>query len=453
MGLAVARHRATGPRRIGSLVINPGGPGDSGVQYLRDTLGSDQFPEGLNERFDIVSWDPRGSGASAPVRCTTTRQFEEADLDPTPDTPADVAAIDAKAHRDSDACLRKAGDIIPHVGTANTVRDLESLREALGDARLSFVGYSYGTVIGTVYAERYPTRIRAMVLDGVAAPGGDEVDLAHRQAQSFERNLDDFLADCARRPACRFGHGDPAGALRRLIAELETGRRLPASYTSTDDTGHRHVRHGDLGIGELYAGVLLPLYSRSSWAVLEQALAEATDERAPSGSRLLSIRDQSDGRRPDGTWDTSYDARGAIRCEDRGARATDVVGDRGRIAAWAAELPFFGGGFATGLPGCYLFPRPTEPLNPPADGSITRAPPIVIVSSTGDPATPYAQGGQLQRAIVGSVVLTWDAADHTAYGRHSPCLDPPITRYLTDLVVPRDGLRCVAPGSATDKGG
>ncbi len=446
--LAVARRKATGPGgRIGSLLFNPGGPAESGVKYLRDIgQNPDRFPRGLGQRFDIVSWDTRGSGASAPIRCTTPKEFEQAEPDPTPDTPAEVATLDAKAHRDMRQCVAKAGKLFAHVGTASTARDLEALRQALGDTKLSYVGYSYGTVIGTLYAERYPTHIRAMVLDGVALPGEDPIDETHLQIRSFERNLDDFLADCARRSDCRFGAGDPKAALAALLADLEAGKRLPASYTAPGPAGSSQTRQGTLGIGEIYSGLILPLYSRSTWPALEQALADATDPSHPEGFRLLSFRDQLLGRQLDGTWDSSSDGRTVIRCEDSAARARSVVGDRARVKAWARELPFFGAVGAVGLPGCYLFPRAAEALRPPPDGSITKAPPIVIVSSTRDPATPYLRGKELQRKIRGSVVVTWDSADHTAYGRQSPCLDGPITRYLIELTVPRDGLRC-APTS------
>ena len=196
------------------MLFNPGGPAESGVKFLRDIGSSkDRFPKGLNQRFDIVSWDTRGSGDSTPIRCTTASEFEEPDLDPTPDTPAEVVGPRHQGRTATSQCNTKAGRLFAHVGTASTTRDLEALRQALGDAKLSYVGYSYGTVIGTLYAQRYPTHVRAMVLDGVALPGEDPIDESHRQVQSFEHNLDDFLADCARRPACKFGHGDPKGAL------------------------------------------------------------------------------------------------------------------------------------------------------------------------------------------------------------------------------------------------
>ncbi|MDQ6698321.1 MAG: alpha/beta hydrolase, partial [Actinomycetota bacterium] len=340
--LTVARRKMIGAGpRIGSLVFNPGGPAESGLQFLRDIAGStDRFPKGLNRRFDIVSWDTRGSGSSLPIRCTTTREFEEPDLDPTPDSPAEVAALDAKAHHDASECRTKAGTRFAHVGTASTAQDLEALRQALGDAKLSYVGYSYGTVIGTLYAQRYPTHVRAMVLDGVVIPGGEVIDETHRQAQSFEHNLDAFLADCASRPKCTFGHGNPRGALIKLISDLEHGKRLPGSYSAKDDKGTTHTRTGTFGIGELYPALILPLYSRSTWSALEQGLADATRTTQPDGFRLLSFRDQVAGRQLDGTWDTSSDGRSAIRCEDSSVRATSVIGDQTYVSAWGRELPF-----------------------------------------------------------------------------------------------------------------
>lgn len=440
--LAVIRKPAKDKaHRVGSVVLNPGGPGEGGTSFLRDFVDGRE-PAGLNDRLDLVSWDPRGTGGSSAISCTTDAEFLEPDPDPVPETPAEKKQLIDRETHDTDECLNKEGPELPYVGTADTVKDLDALRAALGDPKLTYVGYSYGTVIGTVYLQQYPTHVRAMVLDGVASTGADPVADAFRQAQSFEDDLDAFLADCkARGPKCTFGNGDPRGALLSLISELEGGKRLPADYSTTDAKGHKHQRKGTLGIGELYSALALPLYNRSDWPALEEGLTEATD---PSGENpgylLLSFRDQLAGRQQDGTWSHLQDANVAISCADQAARATSPLGDPAIAAQWAAKLPIFGAAFAVGLPGCWKWPAALHPLAPPT--TISGVPPVVLIGGTEDPATPYSQAVALQEVIQSSVLLTWESADHTAYGRGSACLDTPVTAYLVSGTAPRNGLHC-----------
>jgi pimeloyl-ACP methyl ester carboxylesterase len=440
--LAVIRKPAKDQaQRVGSVVLNPGGPGEGGVSFLRDFIDG-RLPAHLNDRLDLVSWDPRGTGSSDPIACTTTAESLEPDPDPVPETPEEKKELVDRETHDTDECLEKEGPELPYVGTQDTVRDLDALRAALGDAKLTYVGFSYGTVIGTVYMEKFPTHVRAMVLDGVASTGADPVADTFRQAQSFEHNLDAFLDDCkARGSKCTFGDGNPRGALLALITKLEAGERIPADYSTTDSKGHDHPRRGTLGIGELYSALALPLYNRSDWPALEKGLAAATDGSSDNpGYLLLSFRDQLAGRQQDGTWSHLQDANVAISCADQAQRASTPLGDTALAAEWAAKLPIFGAAFAVGLPGCWKWPAALHPLRAPT--SITGVPPVVLIGSTMDPATPYSQAVALQKVVSGSVLLTWESADHTAYGRGSACLDPPVTAYLTSLTVPKNGLEC-----------
>ncbi len=443
ISLAVGRQPMTGSgTRVGSVLFNPGGPGEPGVQFLRDFLDADRIPAGLEDHFDLVSWDPRGTGDSASITCTTVAELQRPDPDPTIDSAADVAAIDGLARQRLAACKAKAGDRLTFVGTQSTVRDMDALRSALGDDQLTFVGYSYGTILGTQYARMFPERVRAMVLDGVAIAGGDPVEDTHAQGLSFEKNFGAFLDDCAARPDCEFGGGDPRKAFTALVARLEAGARLPADYSLPDDDGERHGRSGTAGIGELYTAVIASMYSHESWALLETALAEASKPTGASGFLLLALRDQLTGRQLDGTWSTLADSNVAINCADQELRPDDADGDDRLRAAWSKEMPLLGSVFATSTPGCFGYPAAREPLTEPTAGSVNGVPPLVLVGSTGDPATPYAQAVELQKDIPGSVLVTWESEDHTAYGRQSSCLDPPLTAYLVSLDVPDDGLRC-----------
>ena len=433
--LAVIR-QATDGEPIGSLILNPGGPGASGLEFL-DGFASGALPDGLDERFDLVSWDPRGTGESERVDCTTDDEWLEADLDPTPEDQADIDAIRVRAQESVTACEREEGDLLSLVGTRATARDLDALRGVLGDADLSYVGYSYGTTIGLEYLRLYPDRVRAMVLDGVSVPGVDPVTDTFLQGQGFERTLDAYLANCPERPSCTLGE-EPKAALLDLVAELET-RSIPASYSL--EVPGAVQRDGALGVGELYIAIAASLYSEQSWPVLDRGLDEATGEQR-RGITLLALRDDYLGRQPDGSWLDDADSRSTIRCADQAERAEQPEGDLALAEEWAADLPFWGAWFASGTPGCWGAPEALEPLAPLADGDISGAPPVVVIGTTNDPATPYSQATDARRIIEGSVLVTYEGEEHTAYRSISDCVDDAVTAYLVEATPPVDGLRC-----------
>lgn len=435
LDLAVVRRPADG-EPIGSLVLNPGGPGASGVDFVEGFVGGG-LPDGLDESFDIVGWDPRGVARSEGIDCTTDEQWLELEPDPTPDDQADIDALRAEATEDAEACTRDEGDLLEVVGTRATARDLDALRGALGDAELTYVGYSYGTTIGMEYLRLYPGRVRAMVLDGVAVPGADPTTDALAQAAGFERTLDAYLADCPGRTDCPLGD-DPKADLLDLVARLEAAP-LPADYTLQADGAA--PRDGELGAGELYIAIASSLYARESWPTLDQGLGEALGPD-PSGRTLLALRDEYLGRQADGTWDDDADSRGAIRCADQEARSAQPEGDTSLVGPWTDLLPFWGAWFAVGTPGCWGLPDAVEPLAPLAEGDLAGAPPVVVIGTTNDPATPYEQSEEAARIIEGSVLVTFVGDQHTAYRSQSACIDGPVTRYLITGGAPPEGLRC-----------
>ncbi len=431
--LAVTRHEATGDR-IGSLLINPGGPGASGVGFVQGFVDGG-LPDGLADRFDIVSWDPRGIGGDNRVDCTTDEEWLAPDIDPTVEDQADVDAIRAEATDAVAACEEAAGDLLAVVGTRATVRDLDALRALLGDETLTYLGYSYGTTIGIEYLRLYPDRVRAMVLDGVAVPGVDPLEDAHTQAQGFERTLDAYLDGCADRDTCPLGD-DPEAALLALVDDLEE-ERIPASYQLGAGS---EPREGTLGVGELYIAVASALYDDAAWPTLDQGLAEAIEDG--QGRTLLALRDQYLGRVEDGSWLDDADARGTIRCADQASRSGEPEGDLSLAEDWADELPFWGAWFGTGLPGCWGAPPAADPLLPLAEEDLAGVPPVVVIGTTNDPATPYEQAEDAARLIPGSVLVTYEGDIHTAYRSLSDCVDDAGTAYLVELTVPPSGLRC-----------
>lgn len=434
--LAVSRHPAEG-ERIGSLLLNPGGPGASGVDFLQSFVASG-LPAGLDERFDIVSWDPRGTGGSNRIDCTTDQEWLEPDTDPTPEDQADVDAIRAEAEAAVATCEADFGPLLPAVGTRATVRDLDGLRAALGDDALTYVGYSYGTTIGMEYLRLYPDRVRAMVLDGVSVPGVDPIADTYAQGAGFERTLDAYLDDCPNRDGCPLGP-DPKATLLDLVATLEADGPIPASYQL--QAPGSPPRNGELGVGELYIAVAASLYDDSAWPLLDQGLAEALGGD-PQGRTLLALRDDYLGRQEDGSWLDDADARGSIRCADQAARSEQPEGDTTLADAWSEQLPFWGAFFAAGNPGCWGAPDAVEPLRPLAEGDLDGVPPVVVLGTTNDPATPYEQAEDAAAIIDGSVLVTYEGDVHTAYRSLSDCVDDAVTAYLVDLTVPEDGLTC-----------
>src|SRR2546429_1056068 len=282
ISLALIRKPATGSNRIGSMLLNPGGPGESGVQFLREDITS---LANLNRRFDVVGWDPRGVGASAPVTCVDSSQLDTyLSLDAVLDDPQEKQAA-IQADKDFAAgCQSRSGDLLPFMDSASTARDMDQIRAALGDAKLTYLGFSYGTYIGQWYAHLFPTHIRALSLDGVVDPTVSANDSLLSQVVGFEQNLQAFLADCKARSTCLFGqNGDPGTKLTSLMSRLDTaplkvgGRQLTRSLAMT--------------------AVLQALYSQSLWRPLDQGLTGAD---GGDGRILLLIADLYNQRNSDG---------------------------------------------------------------------------------------------------------------------------------------------------------
>jgi len=421
LDLALKRRPATGDR-VGVLLTNPGGPGVSGTELV--DAAELYFSSRLLDRFDLVAWDPRGTGASAPVDCVDDLDFFYA-LDTSPDTPAEAQAVADAAARLVQGCEERSGELLPFLATRATVRDLDRIRSALGEEQVTYLGFSYGTYIGALYADMFPDRVRAMVLDGAVDPSLSFEEVSRDQARGFDAALAAFLDDCAR-TGCGFGGDDPRRAYELLIKAIDA-EELPAEVAGESRT---------LGPGEADIGVASALYTgEDGWRVLAGALRDAAQG---DGSALLALADTYTGRQPGGAYSNQGEAFYAIGCLDtpspRGA-------ELGRVAdALAADAPFFGAATVYLSAPCAVWP--VDAVGQPAPVRAAGAPPIVVLGTSNDPATPLKWAEGLASQLESGRLVVFEGEGHTAYGRGSGCVDGLVDTYLVDLEAPPAGTRC-----------
>jgi pimeloyl-ACP methyl ester carboxylesterase len=419
--IAVERHPAELPaQRIGSLVINPGGPGGSGINDLPNELSV--LTPGLLDDFDIVSFDPRGVQRSDSVTCGSNgvpSDTTSALPDPAPTTAAAQQALLSNDRAYASQCEQDSGSVLPYVGTVDTARDLDRIRAALGDAKLTFIGHSYGTLLGATYAQMFPTHVRAMVLDAAIDPAMSTDQFVLDQAKSFEGVLDDFFTWCRSSSTCPWHpSADPTSTLLALIDQSRQ-QQIPAGNGRS------------AGPGEIYEALLDGLYARTYWSSLAGALGEAA---AGNASAVLSM---SDAYRRNGSTNGG-DAAEAIDCLDHPV-SRDISGYAALASAAGSEAPVFGPLLAWGLLGCAVWPVP--PTRIPAPTAAVGAPPIVVTGTTSDPATPYQWAVNLAHELSHGVLVTWQGENHVAYF-YSPCVRDMDQAYLVYGSVPAAGTVC-----------
>jgi pimeloyl-ACP methyl ester carboxylesterase len=424
IGLALIRRPVTdAANRIGSLLINPGGPGESGITFLREDT---QSFAGLNKRFDLVTWDPRGVASSTPVTCVDGPHLDNyLSLDAVLDDPQEKQTS-IQADKDFAAgCQSKSGSLLAFMDTASTARDLDQIRIALGDAKLTYIGLSYGTYIGQWYAHLFPHNVRALSLDGVVDPTVSANDSLLGQVVGFEQNLQAFLADCRARTSCAYGRsGDP-------------GTKLSAAMAKLDATPLR-VGNRELTRSLAMTGVLVTLYGQSSWPYLDQALT-ALDNG--DGRVLLVLADLYNQRHSDGSYDNLFNgAYTSTYCLDFPV-PSDVAAYDALGPAFAKASPLFGPWSQYSNLQCAFWPaRPKSPQGPL---TVSGAPPILLVGGTNDPATPYSEAQSVNRQIDGSVLLTRQGNGHTSYDS-STCAHTAEDAYLISLTLPSPGTICAS---------
>jgi len=427
IALVRARRGEEHAGRIGSLLINPGGPGASGVEaavYLTLAPLFGGLPQRVTDRFDVIGFDPRGVARSSPVECYTDEELDEVfGAEPDPAGQAEFDAAVADAQRFAEACGNKYGEALNYLSTRQTAHDLDAIRAAVGDEKLTYLGFSYGTLLGAVYAQLYPQRVRAMVLDGAVDAEQDAIAASRAQAAGFEQAFDNFAAWCEAHP----DRCPQAPDARRAVTEALAGaRRAPlAGADGREATA-----------GWVLWAVIAALYSQDLWPVLSAAL-DQLDDGDPSG--VFELVDTYTGRDERGAYPNLFDALTAINCADDGTEVT-VAQARELQAQWREEYPLFGAPLAVSTLGCAAWPAQPDPYpTGPAEG----APPILLVGTTGDPATPYEATPKLAEMLGVGVVLTYEGEGHTAYPGPT-CVDEVVNAYLIDLTVPDDGTTCPA---------
>ncbi len=425
--IGVLRQKASGAK-VGSLLVNPGGPGASGMSTVTSLSGS-LTKSPLAQRFDLVGFDPRGVGASTPaIDCLTdadwavqrSRQY----VDP---SPAGVAQEEADNKQYADHCTQRSGgaEVLANVGTREVVRDLDILRAALGDQKLTYLGYSYGTRIGSAYAEEFPQNVRALVLDGALDPTESTVDRTVKQNAGFQQAFDAYAADCAKQPNCPLGT-DPARATAAFQALTRPLIDKPATV------GSRTMSYSDVITGTIQA-----LYLKDLWKYLSRGISELA---SGGGKTLLALADIYYDRSPTGAYSNEQEAFVSISCVDE-QRITDraVIADEDKRAAAAAPFTDSGRGVVVALDPCAFWPVP--PTSQPHVPQFAGLPPTLVISTTGDPATPYQAGVDLAKQLKGSL-LTFRGTQHTVALTGVACVDDIVNRYFVDGVLPQSDTTC-----------
>ena len=416
-------------QRAGALVVNPGGPGGSGVQYA---LGArSEFPSALLARFDVVGFDPRGVAGSEPaLTCMTGPQLDKyLATDDMPANAAQLAGLVAQSKLYAARCEQNSAALLPYVGTQNAARDMDVLRAALGEPQLTYLGKSYGTYLGTWYAQLFPRRVRALVLDGAVDPDTQPLHDDITQAQGFQVALRSFAAWCLGAAGCPLGRqGTSANA---AVARLQALIVRANSGPLANKLGDGQVADGAM----LLNGVAAALYSRSYWPELKTGLAGAF---AGDGTVLVQLTNLLYERNPDGSYANLADADISISCLDRPSPRSLATWQAAASAA-ARAAPLFGPPIVWGSLPCAYWPVPSYPL-PRIRAAGAR--PILVVGTLRDPATPYRWAQALAGDLSSGVLLGWNGDGHTAYGEGSACVDAIVNAYLISLAVPRSGMVC-----------
>jgi pimeloyl-ACP methyl ester carboxylesterase len=419
--LYVKLRPATNPSlRVGSMMVNPGGPGFGGSSLADDA--DYYFSSDLTDHFDIIAWDPRGTGKSTPAVDCVDDYDQYFGLDSPPDTPEEKQALIDASQAFNDECMANSGEILPYISTQASATDMNSIRQALGEDKISYFGFSYGSELGATWATMFPQTVRAAVLDGAVDPQATSAEEGMAQAKGFEGQLATFLATCSKNTTCEFYNGGKSeAAFDTLLIDLDA-TPLVVSAERTPVTQ-----------GVAFTAVAQAMYSDYYWPQLEKALADA---QQGDGAGLLKLYDDYYQRKDDGSYGNELEAFLAISClDDPGATSIKAVDEA--VPSFVTAAPRLGANFGYGY-SCALWPvKPAVKVGVTGKG----AGPIVVVGTTGDPATPLASTRKMAAELEQGILLIVEANQHTGYGANE-CINTAVDSYLIDLTVPVSETTC-----------
>jgi pimeloyl-ACP methyl ester carboxylesterase len=430
--IAVARHHASSTP-MGSMLMNPGGPGGSGFEYVSQYAASIVTPDVL-ANYDIIGFDPRGVGQSTPIQCYDDAEKDQllyGTFDADYGTQAWIDELTVDEQGWIDACVENTGDLLGHLDAASVARDMDVIRAVLGDEKMTYLGYSYGTYLGAVYAELFPEKVGRMVLDGAVDPLVGDLDALATQMAGFESAYRAFLAYCFDSGQCPF-----SGSVDSAMQQTEDLMKSAGSRGLKSDDGRT------LDLATIGTGLIESLYAEWLWDGLIQMLA---DLKAGDPESTFASADEYNSRYSGGHYDgNGYDIYTAVTCNE-GSLGTDGVTPLEGLAVIDQKAPFLG--FATALDDyvaldvtCSNWPYPVAdmPTSYEADG----APPILVVGTTNDPATPYAQAVSLAGQLSSGVLVTYHGEGHTIYAQGVACVDDTVDAYFLNGTVPAADPMC-----------
>lgn len=414
-------------QRVGALLVNPGGPGAPGTD-MAGKSAKNYFRAPLRDSFDLIGFDPRGTGASTPVDCLTNRELDEfVAADPDPDTSAEVTEFVDWTERFGAGCARLSGELAEHVSTYDAARDMDIIRAVLDEPKLNYFGFSYGTKLGSTYAAQFPGRVGRLVLDGAVDISLSFLDASRQQAAGFQTALNAYVDDCVDRGDCYLGD-TRAAALSRVEGFVDQVENEPIP-----------VGDRDLTSGLAFLGIITPLYNADYWGFLTQALGDAMEGDA---AFLLQLADLYLSRNEDGTYaDNSAEAIYAINCLDDPSSLPPSQVPR-HYAEFQEASRTFGRVFAWGLTGCRGFDHERGSFDWKFDAA--GADPLLVIGTTRDPATPYRWAVALAEQLDSAILVSRDGDGHTGYNSDNECVDEAIEDYLIDGAVPDGDVDCPA---------
>lgn len=425
IAISALRIPATGDRQ-GTLLVNPGGPGASGYDFVVDA-GGYYFSDEMRSRFDILGFDPRGVKRSAPVTCMTDKERDEARAKSYElGTDEGFAAARADNQANAAKCVEQTGAVLGHIDTDSAAKDMDILRAVSNDAKLNYLGYSYGTFLGAIYAEQFPDNVGRMVLDGALDPALTNEEVTYGQAVAFEKTLRTYVASCLGGPDCPF-----KGSVDEAMAQIQ------ALINSVNEQPRGAADGRQVNATMFVNGIITPLYSNANWPMLSAAFAEAIKGNV---TPMLDLSDLGADRDRNGTYGSnSALAFTAINCLDY-PMETDTAAMRAEEQRLRAASPTFGSFLAYGGTTCMDWPY--KNVRTPAPVEYSGESPIVVIGTTGDPATPVEWAASLDKQLGNAALVTWQGEGHTAYGRSNRCVTDAVDQYFLHGITPADNTIC-----------